>query len=92
MKKRLLTFTGCFLLSLVLIWGGLLATDAYRCFHLQKPLFAVGTQTADDGGSGIYQGLGYTVKLDGSLSDQYGYVVQSAELTAFGKVIAAAIT
>jgi len=94
MKRKILTFTGCFLFSLALIWGILFTTDCIRCSHLKKPLFVIGISDtlSDDGGSGTYHGLGYTVDVEGHLSAEYGYVVESVELSVLGKVIAAAIS
>lgn len=94
MKKRICIFAGCFLFSLTLIWGILFTTDCIRCSHLKKPLFVIGISDtlASDGGSGTYQGLGYTVDVEGHLSAEYGYVVESVELSILGKVVAAAIS
>jgi len=93
MKRKLLTFLGCFIFSLALIWSMIFAVDCYRCSHLMKPLFTVGiTDTiADDGGSGSYRGLGYTVEVEGYLSAEAGYIAESVKLSMFGKVVAASI-
>lgn len=94
MKRKILTFVGCFLFSLALIWSMMFTTDYIRCSHLMKPVFVVGIADtlADDGGSGMYRGLGYTVTVDGALSAEYGYVVNSVEMSVLGKVVAAAIS
>lgn len=94
MKKKLLTFCGCFIFSLALLWSIMFTTDYYRCCHLMKPLFVVGISDtlASDGGSGSYQGPGYTVELEGALTVESGYVVESVEMSMFGKVIAASIS
>lgn len=93
MKRKLLTFLGCFVFSLALIWSMIFAVDCYRCSHLMKPLFTVGiTDTlADDGGSGTYRGLGYTVVVDGYLSAEAGYIAESVEMSFLGKTVAASI-
>ena len=98
MKKRVIAIA-C---ALLILWGGMFITDFIRCASLRKPLFVVGvTDTlADDGGSGTYRGLGYTVVLEGhlaevvegELSTDGGYVIESVEMYVLGKVIAASIT
>jgi len=89
-KKKLITVY-C---ALLILWGGMFITDFIRCGSLRKPLFVVGIADtlADDGGSGTYRGLGYTVEVEGELTAEYGYVVQSVEMWMFGKVISASIT
>ena len=93
MKKQVLTFIGCFIFSLALIWSMLFAVDCYRCSHLMKPLFVVGISDtlASDGGSGTYRGLGYTVAVEGHLSVEAGYIAESVEMSVLGKVISASI-
>lgn len=90
MKKNLLLLAGV----LLLIWGSMFTTDFIRCSSLQKPLFVVGIPDTiyDDGGSGTYQGLGYTVEVRGQLTDPYGYVVQSVEMSVLGKIVSASVT
>ena len=70
------------------------ATDFIRCGSLKKPLFVVGDPNTlyDDGGSGTYRGLGYTVKVEGGLYAEYGYVVESVEMSVLGKVVSASIS
>lgn len=94
MKKKLLTFLICMIFSLTLLWGVLFTTDYIRCSHLMRPIFVIGISEtlAKDGGSGRYQGLGYTVELEGALTAEYGYVVESVEMSIFGKVVAASIS
>lgn len=82
-KKALLICIGIFVIS----WLGIFFTDYYRCSHLEKPLFVVPVQTADDGGSGTYQGLGYTVEVELD-----SFQVISVTMKIFGKVVAASIT
>lgn len=50
---------------LFVLWCGMFVADYLRCTSLKEPLFATaeGT-TADDGGAGIYRGLGYTVEVE----------------------------
>lgn len=90
MKKRLLIVC-CVLLTL---WGSMFTTDYIRCGTLRKPLFVVGVSDtlADDGGSGTYRGLGYTVQVEGRLTVSHGFVVESVEMSVLGRVISASIT
>ncbi len=92
MMKRMLVLVLCLVFSLSVLSGVAFGADYYRCAHLEKPLFAKGVDTADDGGSGTYRGLGYEIKLDGELTAEYGYVVSEAELYLFGRLVFAAIT
>lgn len=54
-------------LAIIVIWGVIAVTD-YRhvCHNFEKPMFAIATGTADDGGSGTYIGLGYSFEIQGS--------------------------
>ena len=92
MLRRLLVFALCLVFSFSVLSGAMFSIDYYRCAKLEKPLFAMGIATADDGGSGMYQGLGYSVKLDGELTAEYGYVVRSVEMYALGQFVFGAIT
>ncbi|GEM_PF-1367233 len=75
----------------IICWICMFSTDCYRCSNLKEPLFVVSTVTADDGGSGIYQGLGYKVELelDGNVPKPQ---ILSVTMTMFNKVVAASIT
>ena len=94
MMKRLLVFFLCLVFSISVLGGVMFGADYMRCAQLKKPLFAMGVSDTlyDDGGSGTYQGLGYTVKLDGELTAEYGYVVHSVEMRVLGQLVFAAIT
>ena len=92
MFRRLLVFTLCLVFSLSVLSGTMFSIDYYRCAKLEKPLFAIGLHTADDGGSGLYRGLGYSVKIDGELTAEYGYVVNEAAMYLLGSPVFAAIT
>lgn len=92
MLKRIWVFALCLIFSLSVLSGAMFSIDYYRCANLEKPLFALGINTADDGGSGLYRGLGYTVSIDGELTAEYGYVVNEIELFLLGNLVFAAIT
>lgn len=50
----------------VLLWLALFATDFARVNNFERPVFCVLMNGADDGGSGTYVGLGYTVEIEGN--------------------------
>ena len=79
---------------LVAAWFAMFATDYYRCTTLQQPGFVIPLgATADDGGSGTYIGLGYTVELEMSIDADGGLGVESVEMWLLGIApIAASIT
>ena len=87
MKRKLTVFFLCFVFSIGLIWGSVFAVDYARCSALKKPVFAMGIDTADDGGSGTYRGLGYEITIDGHLSAEYGFQVDTLDITLLGKPI-----
>ena len=94
MLKRLFVFFLCLVFSVAVLGGIMFGVDYHRVSNLEKPLFARGTPETlyDDGGSGTYQGLGYTVVIDGELTAEYGFVVHEAELYLLGQLVFAAIT
>ncbi len=91
MKKAKKIFIGI-LIGLLLIWGSIFTTDFIRVSTFREPIFVIASETADDGGSGIYRGLGYKVKVEKFIDAEHGTVLSSVEMTVFGKVVAAAIT
>ena len=90
MKKRLKIFIGV-IISLIVIWGIVFFVDYVRCANLKMPIFVVAGETVDDGGSGIYYGLGYTVEIEKNLSAEYGIQLESVEMYMLNKFIAGAI-
>ena len=62
MKKKLLLPA----LLLILLWFAAGTVDVLRVTAFEKPLFSVPCVTADDGGSGHYQGLGYSFDIKGN--------------------------
>lgn len=54
------------LLIAVLLWLIFGTVDYFRVASFEKPLFCVPGITADDGGSGHYQGLGYSFDIRGN--------------------------
>ncbi|MEG1647748.1 MAG: hypothetical protein RR325_03175 [Bacilli bacterium] len=71
MKKKIIKIFIISVVALLVVWLSLLITDSLLsiCFN-KKPIFA----TADvntiqkDGGSGLYKGLGYSLKIKGTSS------------------------
>ena len=94
MAKRLFVFFLCLVFSVAVLGGIMFGVDYHRASNLQKPLFARGVPETlyDDGGSGTYQGLGYTVVIDGELMVEYGFVVHEVEMYLLGQLVFAAIT
>ncbi|ADU28687.1 hypothetical protein [Evansella cellulosilytica] len=54
------------ILAVILLWviSGIIDFSLVNGFE-KKPIFAIPTVTADDGGSGTYQGLGYSFEIEG---------------------------
>ena len=70
MNKRWIIF----LVALILIvWLGMFGTDFSRVMDFEKPVFCVLTGAYDDGGSGMYRGLGYSFAIEGNFmpDDEY---------------------
>ena len=54
------------LLIAVLLWLAAGTVDILRVSSFEKPVFCAPCVTADDGGSGDYQGLGYSFDIEGN--------------------------
>ena len=78
-------------LSLILLWGVVFAIDYFRCSNLKMPIFVIPGETADDGGSGTYYGLGYSVDVEKNISAEYGVQIESVEMFIFDKFVGGAI-
>ena len=78
-KKKLLSVV----LTLIALWVIIGVTDLIRVRSFEKPLFCIGTNIADDGGSGHYAGLGYSFDIAGNFMPEaelpgvtsYGYKI-----------------
>lgn len=90
MKKSLKIVIGIIAI-LVVLWGIIFFTDYLRCSNFKEPIFVVAGVTADDGGSGIYYGLGYKVKVEKTISSEYGPTLVRVEMYMFDKFITGAI-
>lgn len=78
-------------LSLILLWGVIFAIDYFRCSNLKMPIFVIPGETADDGGSGTYYGLGYSVEVEKNVSAEYGIQIESVKMYIFDKFVGGAI-
>ncbi len=88
MKKKLLAIFG----ALVILWAGMFATDLICSNGLREPVFARSAGVAaDDGGSAMYIGLGYTVQVNRFLDAQGQSRIQSVTMHLFGRTIAGGI-
>ena len=76
---------------LIVLWEIIFFIDYSRCSNFKEPIFVVTRDTADDGGSGIYYGLGYKVKIEKTISAEYGLTLVRVEMYMFDKFIAGAI-
>ena len=61
-KKKIIIAIAC----AVVLWIAVGIVDYGRVHSFEKPIFCVGTELADDGGSGTYVGLGYSFDIEGN--------------------------
>lgn len=79
--------------ALIVVWAVIFAVDYIRCSSLREPLFVFPVDTTlQDGGSGRYCGLGYTVDVNKYIDAEYGMCINSVEMRMFGRVIAASVS
>jgi len=83
MKKVLLRI----LCILIICWLAMFMTDFIRSRTLHPPIFAYQLTSADDGGSGTYQGLGYKVEVKKYMDINFGAKTAYVKMCIFGKVI-----
>ena len=88
MKKKLLTV----LCAALVLWGAMFTTDYLLVSHFREPIFVLRPATADDGGSYVCRGLGYTVEVKKVFSPDTELMLESVTMTVFGRVVAASIT
>ena len=89
MKRRIVVYVVAMLL---ILWTIIFVVDYNRCSNLLMPIFVLPIETYDDGGTGLYYGLGYKVYVKKYISAEYGSQIEKVEMYFFNKVIAAAIT
>lgn len=76
---------------LIVLWGVIFFIDCSRCSHFKEPIFVIAGVTADDGGTGTYYGLGYKVKIEKTISPEYGLTLVKVEMYMFDKFIVGAV-
>ena len=79
----------CILSAAVILWSAIFLTDLTLVRNGGEPVFVIAFATADDGGSGIYRGLGYSAEIDKHLHADYGVITTGVELRFLGRTIAA---
>ena len=75
MKKKIISAIAV----LLILWLSAGITDFIRVTrNFEKPIFCIPTETADDGGSGKYIGLGYSFDIKGNFmpEDEFPGVVK----------------
>lgn len=83
-KKRILIG----ILAVVVLWLAAGAVDFMLVTNYRKPVFCIGIDLADDGGSGRYVGLGYSFELEGGfMPDDDEPDVTSYKGYIFGKEV-----
>lgn len=88
MKKKLLTAVA----ALLILWMAAFTADYLLVSHFREPIFVLRSATADDGGSYVCRGLGYTVTVRKYFSADSPLTLESVTMTVFGRVVAATIT
>ena len=75
-------------LAMVVLWLCVGITDFARVHNYKKPLFCIGVNMADDGGSGNYVGLGYSFYIEGNfMPEEKNPGVTSYRGYVFGKEV-----
>lgn len=87
MKKMIISI----IVVLIVLWGIIFFIDYSRCSNFKEPIFVVAGVTTDDGGSGTYYGLGYKVKMEKTISAEYGITLVKVEMYMFDNFITGAI-
>jgi hypothetical protein len=78
---------------LLAVWAGITGIDYWRTVRtFARPLFAICTHGYDDGGSGIYTGIGYAIHIQGNFMPEDEHPgVTLAEFYLFGNPVAKAL-
>ena len=87
-RKRILVV----ILAVLLLLSVIGVTDLARVYYFEKPVFARLVESMDDGGSGLYRGIGYSIRLQGNFlpEDEFPGVTRY-EYRVFGILISAGI-
>ena len=79
-------------MSIILtLYFTIIAIDICRIESFKEPIFVIAGETADDGGSGIYYGLGYKVKMEKTISATGGIRLIRVEMYILDRFIVGAI-
>lgn len=80
------------LIVAIIVWLSIFVTDFIRVNDFERPVFCVLVNGADDGGSGTYIGLGYTVDIEGNfvMEDEVERGVTEFDMKLFGVLRVAA--
>lgn len=80
------------LIVAIIVWLSIFVTDFIRVNDFERPVFCVLVNGADDGGSGTYIGLGYTVDIEGKFvtEDEVERGVTEFDMKLFGVLRVAA--
>lgn len=65
MKKKIVRNVMAIICFLLVLWVAMGVVDFFRVKSFDKPVFTLKTETEDDGGSGMYYGLGYSFEILG---------------------------
>ena len=65
-KKNMAAKFVIVILGVIVLWMCIGITDFALVTNYKKPLFCIGVDLADDGGSGKYAGLGYSFEIEGN--------------------------
>lgn len=72
------------LLVILAIWIFLLGTDCLLpTLFNKKPVFSIWTVKEKDGGSGVYQGLGYSIKIKGNFMPEHENNIYYTQIKIF---------
>ena len=79
--------------SVLFLWGIVGVIDYFQVKGFEKkPIFSITTNTADDGGSGTYKGLGYSFEIDGNFMPEDEFPgITYYEYYIFGNLIDTAL-
>lgn len=89
MAKKWLGTVLATLLVLMLAMG---IGDFARINRFEMPVFARPTETMDDGGSGLYRGIGYSIRIEGNFLPEEEFPgVTQYEFRVLGLLISAEI-
>lgn len=87
MKNRTVKTVMIAAAALVLVWAAAFTADYIRSASLKEPIFAF-----EDGDTGFYRGMGYTVEAERYTDPEPGEYVGSVEMKMLGKIVSASIS